>query len=67
VTFTVTPHHPQRDRVNALLARVRREVEALWQEVASYNGEHPPNEDQATRITFYCGQFACQPESVSSE
>jgi hypothetical protein len=34
---------------------VRRQNHALWSEVAEYNAEHGVPDD-ATRVTFYCGQ-----------
>lgn len=56
VTFTVYPGHPQAVQVYALLERVRAEAEALWQEVARTNQDHPPDPDQAERVIFYVGQ-----------
>lgn len=62
-TFTVTPGHPFADEVHALLQTKRLELQTLWNRVAHYNEEHPPDPEQATRITFYLGQTLEQHES----
>lgn len=53
--FTVHSEHPLQERVYGLLARVRSDVEELWQQVAAFNLDHPPPQD-AQRVTFYFGQ-----------
>lgn len=55
-TFTVSSGHPHEKRVRGLLSEVRQSVQALWDEVASYNGEHPPDPERSTQVSFYVGQ-----------
>ncbi len=55
-TFTITPGHPFEADVAALLQRTRADVQALWDRVAAHNAAHPPEPEQALRISFYCGQ-----------
>lgn len=54
--FDVYAGHPHAPAVYGLLRRVRAEVNALWEEVARYNREHPPPAEGATRVSFYFGQ-----------
>lgn len=54
-SFTVYPGHPEEAAVEALLPRMRKEVQELWLRVSTYNEQHAPPEC-ARRVTFYCGQ-----------
>jgi hypothetical protein len=55
-TFTVDDDHPFARQIGSLFPRFRREAQALWDEVAAYNLEHPPNPDSATQLHIYLGQ-----------
>ncbi|MBN2191585.1 MAG: hypothetical protein JW751_02115 [Polyangiaceae bacterium] len=55
-TFTVAPGHPHEREVYELLATTRRTAQALWDKVSDYNRAHPPDEAEATRVSFYLGQ-----------
>jgi hypothetical protein len=55
-SFDVYSGHPFQERVTALLTRTRAEVDALWNEVASYNRAHPVADEQKTKVSFYFGQ-----------
>jgi len=56
LTFSVYPGHPREGTVRALLRSTRKEVTALWQEVADYNLEHAVPED-SPKVIFYFGQM----------
>jgi hypothetical protein len=55
-TFTVTNGHPFEKKIYELLKAKRLEIQSLWDEVAEYNNAHPPDPDDAVRVTFYLGQ-----------
>jgi hypothetical protein len=57
LSFNLSPRHPHRDRVLGLLAHVRAEVNALWQDVEAHNVAHPFPDEEATRVWFYFGQY----------
>lgn len=59
--FGIRPGHPYEAQVLGLLARVRGELDQLWQKVAQHNREHPAPDDEATRVTFYFGQSVIVP------
>jgi hypothetical protein len=59
--FGIHPGHPFETRVLGLLARIRAELDAFWNEVAAYNREHPTPDEVATRVTFYFGQVVTRP------
>ncbi|MCB9616725.1 MAG: hypothetical protein H6721_17345 [Sandaracinus sp.] len=56
LSFDLHPEHPHRERVEGLLAKVRGEVGALWDEVAAYNRAHPYDGEAREKVTFYFGQ-----------
>jgi hypothetical protein len=62
-TFTVTSGHPFETEVYDLLRTKRLELQSLWDRVAKYNEDHPAEEEDATRVTFYLGQTLEQRES----
>jgi hypothetical protein len=55
-TFTVTPGHPFEAEVYEQLRKVRLSAQSLWDKVAAYNEDHPPDPEQSTRVSFYVGQ-----------
>ena len=59
--FGIHPGHPYEHRVKELLGRLRRELGALWKEVADYNKAHPIADENATRVTLYFGQSVRAP------
>jgi hypothetical protein len=54
--FDLQAAHPFRERVRALLREERARISALWNEVHAWNLEHPIEEAQKSRVTFYFGQ-----------
>jgi hypothetical protein len=54
-SFTVYPEHPDEAAVEALLQRMRTDVQQLWLRVSAHNEANPPP-DTARKVTFYCGQ-----------
>jgi len=56
LAFEISANHPQREEVLGQLARVRTEVNDLWRRVEEYNAEHPEDESDRRRVTFYFGQ-----------
>jgi hypothetical protein len=56
LTFDVHPEHPLRADVLALLPKVRADVNALWEQVETYNRTHPVPADRAEQVCFYFGQ-----------
>lgn len=65
-TFTVYPGHPQEHDVLRLLSRMRREIDALWQQVSRYNKAHGIPWEQAQQVRFYFGQDA-RPSAVPEQ
>jgi len=59
--FGVFPGHPYETRVLGLLRRFRDELNAFWNEVATYNREQGITEEMSTRVTFYFGQHVPVP------
>ncbi|HEX2733110.1 MAG TPA: hypothetical protein VHM70_15980 [Polyangiaceae bacterium] len=56
-TFTVGPGHPYEQDVRNLLRSTRRTAQALWDDVARFNEQHPPDPVTASRVSFYTGQL----------
>lgn len=56
LSFDLHPGHPHEAAVYGLLARVRSDVNVLWNEVTEYNRAHPRPESEQTRVHFYFGQ-----------
>jgi hypothetical protein len=56
LTFDVHPGHPRRAEVYGLLASVRTQLNALWEEVEAHNREHPVPEGEGEEVCFYFGQ-----------
>jgi hypothetical protein len=57
LAFEIHAAHPHRDEVLGLLARVRAEVNDLWQRVEAHNATHPVLDPELRRVTFYLGQL----------
>jgi hypothetical protein len=43
--------------VRTLLRSTRRQAQALWDDVARFNEQHPPDPNRASRVSFYVGQL----------
>ena len=56
LSFDLHPDHPHREEVETLLARVREDVNALWERVAEYNRAHPFEGEGRRKVFFYFGQ-----------
>ena len=56
-TFDLWPGHPEEARTRGLLARVRGEVAAAWDDVDAHNTRAGALGDGAYTVTFYCGQY----------
>ena len=57
LSFDISDQHPYRNRVLGLLAEVRQQVNALWNEVESYNARNPLAKSDRRRFFFYFGQY----------
>jgi hypothetical protein len=55
-TFTLDAGNPDADEVYGLLRELRARVQPLWDRVSAHNLAQPPDENSATRVTFYLGQ-----------
>jgi hypothetical protein len=60
LSFDLGPDHPYAAEVYGLLARVRKDVNELWNRVYEYNRRHAVVEDNRTKVTFYFGQNVAQ-------
>ena len=56
-TFTIDENSPHEQSVLGLLAETRTRVQALWDEVAAHNRQHPPEPQTSLRVTYYLGQL----------
>jgi hypothetical protein len=56
LSFDVHPGHPCEAEVYGLLARMRADVNELWNRVVAFSDANPVPEDQRTKVTFYFGQ-----------
>jgi hypothetical protein len=65
--FEVHPSHPHYAEVTGLLARVREEVNLVWQRVRAHNEAFPVEERNKTRVTFYFGQNVEPPDTDTQE
>ncbi len=54
--FDIYPGHPYEEKVLGLLARMRTQIDALWDEVSGYNRDHPVPDERKTKVAFYFGQ-----------
>ncbi|HWZ87572.1 MAG TPA: hypothetical protein VNW92_01945 [Polyangiaceae bacterium] len=56
LAFDVHDGHPYKDEVYESLARVRAQMNELWQRVVDYDRDNPVPDGQKQRVTFYFGQ-----------
>lgn len=56
LSFDIHEGHPYELEVYALLGRIRRDVNELWEKVAARNRSHPIEEAEKVKVTFYFGQ-----------
>jgi hypothetical protein len=56
LSFDVYLEHPHRSEVYGLLAKVRGEVNELWNRVSAFNKANPVADDAKTKVSFYFGQ-----------
>lgn len=56
LAFEISDAHPMRDEVRGLLARVRAELNEVWERHSAHNRQHPILEDERIQVTFYFGQ-----------
>jgi hypothetical protein len=56
LSFSVHEGHPYQHEVYGLLARVRTEVNELWNKVSEHNRAHGIDDEQRIEVTFYFGQ-----------
>lgn len=64
LSFDLHANHPLRERVLGLLSRTRTEVNALWNELAEHNRQHPIAEDERAKVYFYFGQYVQDEERL---
>jgi hypothetical protein len=62
--FGVHPRHPHYTETLATLARLREQLDALWQKVSGHNEKHPLPDSEMTRVTVYFGQNVQEPETA---
>lgn len=62
VTFELHREHPLRGEVRGLLARVRKEVNELWERVGEHNALHPSPGAETETVSFYFGQSTSDSE-----
>ena len=62
LSFDLEPGHPFEQRVTGLLDRVRKDVNALWSEVSTFNRSHTFDDERRFRVWFYFGQNVERPE-----
>jgi hypothetical protein len=67
LVFDVHEGHPHQERVYQLLSQVRTQVSELWDEVRTYNQEHPVPDERKQRVAFYFGQSVTLPEELPDE
>jgi hypothetical protein len=67
LSFDVHGGHPCAAEVYGLLARVRGEVNELWNRVVAFNQRHPVEEDQRVKVSFYFGQNVERSEQFDHE
>jgi hypothetical protein len=55
-SFNVWPGHPFEERARQLLSSTRKQVGALWDEIAAHNREQGLDGKAVSRVNFYFGQ-----------
>jgi hypothetical protein len=56
LSFDVHPGHPNEAEVYGLLARIRADINEVWNRAVAFSEANPVPEDQKTKVTFYFGQ-----------
>jgi hypothetical protein len=64
LTFDISAEHPLHAEVLGLLARVRGDLNAVWQRVCAHNANHPLSDDERVRVRFYFGQNVIENETT---
>jgi hypothetical protein len=67
ISFSIGAGHPFEREVYGLLARVRADLNQLWERVAAYNEHHPIEPAQRAEVTFYFGQNVIAPDTDAQE
>lgn len=67
LSFSIHDGHPYEHEVYGLLARVRGDVNALWNRVSEHNRESGIDEDRRVEVTFYFGQHVTSDETSEQE
>lgn len=67
VMFSVYPGHPREADVYALLSEVRSRVNALWNDVATYNERQGVPLERASKVYFYFGQTVQSPDDEETD
>lgn len=62
LSFSIRPGHPYEQQVYGLLARVRTDLNQLWEQVAAHNQANPLDPEERIEVTFYFGQNVIAPE-----
>ena len=65
LSFDLHPDHPHKDEVLRLLEDVRGKIMPLWDKVSAHNEANPVDENQRTKVYFYCGQYMEDATEVS--
>jgi Mn-dependent DtxR family transcriptional regulator len=66
LSFDLEPGHPFEQRVTGLLEHVRKDVNALFAEVSTFNRDHTFNDERRFRVWFYFGQNVERPEDADA-
>jgi hypothetical protein len=67
LTFDISAEHPLQAEVLGLLARVRGDLNAVWQRVCAHNADHPLSDDERIRVRFYFGQNVTDSDTTVSK
>jgi hypothetical protein len=65
LAFDVHDGHPFKDEVYESLARIRAQMNELWERVVAYDQSNPAPDAQKHRVTFYFGQSVMLDEEES--
>ena len=67
LSFDVHDEHPNEAEVYGLLARVRADVNELWNRVVAHNKANPVSAERKTKVSFYFGQNVELPDAPERE
>jgi hypothetical protein len=62
LAFDLSDSHPHAEEVYGLLARVRADLNEVWNRVASHNRNHPIDDGAKVKVSFYFGQTVDETE-----